>query len=223
MNSTAFILIVSFINLVLWVLVFVLLRRQFSPKKVLDNIKDEVDKLLIVMNQETDRDLTLLEAKLSEIHESLKYADYVLNKLKAEETISDLDYSEKINMVQEKPAVTVSISEEARTGKKTYADEAVAWEQSVTLSPTAFEQAAAPHVAAVATAKPVVPVVEPEPETVPQPAFQSASASKTEEGMAKVNRQQVIDLWRMGQSVAEISRRLDCDMTTVQMIIDMFS
>ncbi|MCQ2981313.1 MAG: hypothetical protein MJ178_00985 [Treponemataceae bacterium] len=193
MTSSAFALILTFINLILWVVFFVVLKKKFSPKNVLDSIKDEVDKLLITINQETDRDLTLLEAKLSEIHEAMKYADYVLQRIQGEDTLANPEYAEKVEMAQEAPAVTVSISDEARAESRTaYREEAVAWEQNMELF-TGY------------------------PEPAPEPR------QPEENGSRKVNRQQVIDLWQMGQSVSEIARRLDVDMTSVQMIIDMFS
>lgn len=205
MTSSSFALILTTLNLIFWVLFLVMLKKRFSPKNVLDSIKDEVDKLLITLNQETDRDLTLLEGKLSEIHEAMKYADYVLQQVKGDQTISaEPEYARKIEMAQETPAVTVSISEEARAETKSaYRDEAVAWEQNMELF----------------TGYP-----EPEPASSQTPATPSPVQQTSEErGNRKVNRQQVIDLWQMGQSVAEISRRLDCDQTSVQMIIDMFS
>ncbi len=214
MSSSAFALILTVINLILWVFFFVLLKKKFSPENVLDTIRIEVDKLLIVLNQETDRDLTLLEAKLSEIHEAMKYADYVLQQVKGEPMLSDPDYGQKIEMHQDSPAVTVSISEEARSGsrlqkkstaKTAYQEEAVAWEQNMELFTGYPDQQPVP------AEQPAMPL-----DTVP--------AGKSDDaGVRKVNRQQVIDLWQMGQSVAEIAQRLDVDMTTIQMIIDMFS
>ncbi len=216
MNSSAFVLFFTFINIVLWIIFFIILKKRYSPKNVLDSIKDEVDKLLIVINQETDRDLTLLEAKLSEIHEAMKYADYVLQQAKEDQTLSNPDYGQKIEMHQDTPGVTVSISDAARTravpaSQSAYQEEAVEWEQNMELFTGYPEKQPVRTTASV----------PPSSAAASSPVHQTQKNS--EAGPRKVNRQQVIDLWQMGQSVAEIARRLDVDMTSVQMIIDMFS
>ena len=63
------------INLILWLSFYIKFKKTFSPKKILENIASEVDKLLIEIDKTTDRDLSLLESKIQTLREVISYAD----------------------------------------------------------------------------------------------------------------------------------------------------
>ena len=51
----AFVVVFILLNLILWLFFYFKFKKTYSPKKVLENIASEVDKLLIEINNTTDR------------------------------------------------------------------------------------------------------------------------------------------------------------------------
>lgn len=59
--------IILVINIVLWILFFLFIKKYFSAKGVLSDIKQEAEKIIIEINRETDNAITLMEAKISQV------------------------------------------------------------------------------------------------------------------------------------------------------------
>ncbi|AEE16576.1 hypothetical protein [Treponema brennaborense] len=57
-------IVLGCINVALWLFFFVRFKKRFSPAKILEEIKVEVDKLIIEISRETDRDITLIDARI---------------------------------------------------------------------------------------------------------------------------------------------------------------
>lgn len=74
------------INVILWLSFYIKFKKTFSPKKILENIASEVDKLLIEIDNITDRDLTLIESKIQTLREVISQADKRILLAEKEET-----------------------------------------------------------------------------------------------------------------------------------------
>lgn len=77
--TLVFCVIVLVVNIILWILCFRRIRKEFSPDGSLNELKKEVDKIIIEINKETDTDITLLEDKCKQIRDLLALADKKLN------------------------------------------------------------------------------------------------------------------------------------------------
>lgn len=79
MSSILILLAVLVLNITLWIILFVRLRKEFSPDTVLYSIRDEVDKLIIEINRVADRDITLIEARRNGLKQLLDEIDKKLS------------------------------------------------------------------------------------------------------------------------------------------------
>ncbi len=75
MASVIVLLIILVLNIVLWILLFSRLRKEFSPDAVLYSIREEVDKLIIEINKVSDRDITLIDARRNGLKQLLEEID----------------------------------------------------------------------------------------------------------------------------------------------------
>ncbi len=82
--SIILLLVILIVNITLWILLFIRLRKEFSPDTVLSSIRDEVDKLIIEINRVADRDITLIEARRNGLKQLL---DEVDKKLALQESL----------------------------------------------------------------------------------------------------------------------------------------
>lgn len=64
-----FAIIVLCVNFVLWFVLFKTLKKTFSAKGVLSEIKQEAEKIIIEINRETDNSVTIMESKINQIKE----------------------------------------------------------------------------------------------------------------------------------------------------------
>ena len=79
MSSILILLAVLVLNITLWIILFIRLRKEFSPDAVLYSIRDEVDKLIIEINRVADRDITLIEARRNGLKQLLDEIDKKLS------------------------------------------------------------------------------------------------------------------------------------------------
>ena len=63
------------LNILLWLFFYYKFKKIFSPNKILEKIRIEVDKLLVEINKETDRDLNLIEYKMKSLRELIDQVD----------------------------------------------------------------------------------------------------------------------------------------------------
>lgn len=61
--SVVFCITILSINLVLWFIFFLINKRSFSAEKLLEKIRSEINKMLIDINREADRSITLIDAR----------------------------------------------------------------------------------------------------------------------------------------------------------------
>ena len=96
--------LILIINVGLWLFFYIKFKTEFSSAKVLENIRREVDKLLIEIQRETENTILLIEARIEGLKQLIDEADkrisiaegeikkrhhekQVLSKLHAEETV----------------------------------------------------------------------------------------------------------------------------------------
>lgn len=80
---TFYIALFTIINLSLWIMLFVRLKNEFAPTRVLQEIRLEVEKLIIEINKEVDQDISLIEARRAGLKELLEKIDqriYTIDK-----------------------------------------------------------------------------------------------------------------------------------------------
>ena len=104
-----FFLIIS-LNLVIVLLIFLVLKKRIDnisdSRLVLKDIRDEVDRMLVELNQTTERNIALLEDKLVEVHNTLDRIDSKLKLLDRGKDKQDLTKRVYTDIEKNKPAVT---------------------------------------------------------------------------------------------------------------------
>ncbi len=104
-----FFLIVS-LNLVIVLLIFLVLKKRIDSisdsRLVLKDIRDEVDRMLVELNQTTERNIALLEDKLVEVHNTLDRVDRKLKLLDRGRGKQDLTERVYTDIKKSKPVVT---------------------------------------------------------------------------------------------------------------------
>ena len=63
------VLLITLLNILLWVAFFVKLKRTLSPQRILIDIKNEVEKLLIEINKTVADDITLIDDRSNKVKE----------------------------------------------------------------------------------------------------------------------------------------------------------
>lgn len=71
--------IISIVNILLWLFFFGQYKRRFSPGKILSDIRSEVNKLLVEINWEADRSITLIDARRKGLQKLLDEAKRYTN------------------------------------------------------------------------------------------------------------------------------------------------
>lgn len=91
------------VNVILWISFYVKFKKTFSPNKILENIGKEVDKLLIEIDNITDRDLSLIENRIQTLREVISQADrrISLAKKEDEKRLQETVVLDKINEINE--------------------------------------------------------------------------------------------------------------------------
>lgn len=103
------------VNVVLWIVFFKKIRKEFSGQGSLQEIKQEVDKLVIEISRETDQDITLVEAKCEELRNLLDKCDRKISLLN-ENLIRKSDEQKIVEVLNEKPQ-TKAVEKKASTKK----------------------------------------------------------------------------------------------------------
>lgn len=111
MASILLLLSILILNITLWVILFIRLRKEFSPYAVLHAIRDEVDKLIIEINRVADRDITLIDARrtglkqlLDEIDKKLTLHESLVKSKNDEHTVL-----KKLTRINEQPVSESSV------------------------------------------------------------------------------------------------------------------
>ena len=189
------VVISCFVNIILWIFFFFYFKKKFSSQQILEDIRQEFEKLLTDIQGQTDRDLTLIEAKMNELKEVVEKADQQIKLAKREQRRQRKEESE-----MGKKQVSVSIPEiipnvETVAQNPVYPVENVIsryTENYDTRTKTAEE-------------KPVL--------IVPKTSIQKND---------KPTRDRVLELWKLGMEPEVIAEKLTVSLAEISMIIDMY-
>ena len=189
------VVISCFVNIILWIFFFFYFKKKFSSQQILEDIRQEFEKLLTDIQGQTDRDLTLIEAKMNELKEVVEKADQQIKLAKREQRRQRKEESE-----MGKKQVSVSIPEiipnvETVAQNPVYPVENVIsryTENYDTMTKTAEE-------------KPV--------SIVPKTSIQKND---------KPTRERVLELWKLGMEPEVIAEKLTVSLAEISMIIDMY-
>lgn len=189
------VVISCFVNIILWIFFFFYFKKKFSSQQILEDIRQEFEKLLTDIQGQTDRDLTLIEAKMNELKEVVEKADQQIKLAKREQRRQRKEESE-----MGKKQVSVSIPEiipnvETVAQNPVYPVENVInryTENYDTRTKTAEE-------------KPV--------SIVPKTSIQKND---------KPTRERVLELWKLGMEPEVIAEKLTVSLAEISMIIDMY-
>lgn len=92
------VVISCFVNVILWLFLFFYFKKRFSTQEYLREIEDEFERLCTDMNGITDRNITLIEEKISTLKELLDNADQHIKTVRKEQRKQKKEETEKIKI-----------------------------------------------------------------------------------------------------------------------------
>lgn len=219
MAEAVLLILITLINLALWLIFFIRFKKTFSPHVLLGDLKAEVDKLLIEINRTADQDITLVESRVADLKKLIEQADRRLLLLERTENSRQRErrIMEKLsspNVPQNKSArekkvdtdsaVQLSIDFESYRVPRSEADEPI---NLSSLESVSSSDGAAP-----------VRQVPDEPQIV-----YSADAVNADSRQNVPLKDRVVRMYAEGFSADIICERLKLSLTEVQLIIDLFA
>ena len=219
MAEAVLLILITLVNLALWLVFFIRFKKTFSPHVLLSDLKAEVDKLLIEINRTADQDITLVDSRIRDLKALIEEADHRLLLLERTENSRHRE-----RRIMEKLAPS-AVSESARLrDKKADTDSAV--QLSID-----FESYRVPHSEAdepinlsslenVSSSDKTAPL-RPAPDE-PQIVY-SADAVNADSRQNVPLKDRVVRMYAEGFSADIICERLKLSLTEVQLIIDLFA
>lgn len=219
MAEAVLLILITLVNLALWLIFFIRFKKTFSPHVLLSDLKAEVDKLLIEINRTADQDITLVDSRIRDLKALIEEADHRLLLLERTE-----NNRHRERRIMEKLAPS-AVSENARLrDKKADTDSAV--QLSID-----FESYRVPHSEAdepinlsslenVLSSDKTAPLRQAPDE--PQIVY-SADAANADSRQNVPLKDRVVRMYAEGFSADIICERLKLSLTEVQLIIDLFA
>jgi len=106
-SQTVFFIILVTINLLAMFLFYIFLKSRFSQKRILKELKSEVDTLIIDLGREADRDVAILESRIKNLRSLIDEADKRI-LIAGKETLQRQEESDILQRIQ-KPVVQPEI------------------------------------------------------------------------------------------------------------------
>ncbi len=100
------------LNILLFIVFYYILRSRFSEKRILRDIRQEVDRLLVDLGREADRDVALLESRIASLRSLIDEADR-RTALAGKETEKRRQVADIISVPHEPPLQTPSAAPHA--------------------------------------------------------------------------------------------------------------
>ena len=219
MAEAVLLILITLVNLALWLVFFIRFKKTFSPHVLLSDLKAEVDKLLIEINRTADQDITLVDSRIRDPKALIEEADHRLLLLERTE-----NSRRRERRIMEKLAPS-AVSESARLrDKKADTDSAV--QLSID-----FESYRVPHSEAdepinlsslenVLSSDKTAPLRQAPDE--PQIVY-SVDAVNADSRQNVPLKDRVVRMYAEGFSADIICERLKLSLTEVQLIIDLFA
>ena len=219
MAEAVLLILITLVNLALWLVFFIRFKKTFSPHVLLSDLKAEVDKLLIEINRTADQDITLVDSRIRDLKALIEEADHRLLLLERTENSRHRE-----RRIMEKLAPSV-VSESTRLRDKK-ADTGSAVQLSID-----FESYRVPHSEAdeptnlsslenVLSSDKTAPLRQALDE--PQIVY-SADAVNADSRQNVPLKDRVVRMYAEGFSADIICERLKLSLTEVQLIIDLFA
>lgn len=223
---TVFVVLLSCLNIVLWAVLFSVFKKKCSPDAVLEQIKDEVNKLIIDISRETDKDITLLEGRIQGLRSLMEEADR-RTALADKEEYKRARGQAVLDLLQPQAKPVNRAAPAVARAAAAYAAESIAIEK---LQPPA-QPAASEQGDLFVAAETAPPAAEeaPFPQFPEQPApdltvsFPSVSVSPEPIVPKKDIRTQVLDMASDGFSPDIIAEKLSISVTEVELFTNMYS
>ena len=187
------VVISCFVNIILWLFLFFYFKKRFSSQEILEDIRQEFEKLLTDIQGQTDRDISLVDEKVKELKELIENADQRIKAIKREQRRQKKDETESIK-----------------------AQKLVAGTEPVSM----LQNPVYPLGSIVNRYVGNSEVASPRAETAnsPNPTPAASDPAKND----KPVREKVLELWKLGMEPELIAEKLTVSLTEIRMIIDMY-
>ena len=188
------VVISCFVNIILWLFLFFYFKKRFSSQEMLEDIRQEFEKLLNDIQGQTDRDISLVDGKSKELKDLIENADQRIKAIKREQRRQKKDEAESIK-----------------------AQKLVTGTEPVTM----LQNPVYPLGNIVNRYVGNSEVVSTRAETVisPNPTPSPSDVTKND----KPVREKVLELWKLGMEPELIAEKLTVSLTEIRMIIDMYA
>lgn len=203
--------IITVINISLWAVFFVQLKRNLSPQRILTDIKNEVEKLLIEINKTVAEDITLIDDRDRKLRELIDECEKKIALYYAQEQSKGRE-SDVLQRLSSSPKVPVKEQVAAKKYKSNAAPiETIDEKEAVQLS-IDFETYRINE-----RARAIEEEIPPQEKTMPE--IKQAELPLPE--MPFKNK--VLQLAANDFSAEAIAQKLGCTETEVQIIIDLYA
>ncbi len=221
---TIFVILLSCCNIFLWIFFFATFKKKFSPDTILAQIKAEVNKLIIEINQGTYRDITLLESRMKGLKALIEEADR-RTLLADKEEGKRLREQAVLESLQQSKVVNRSVSSVTARAAAAYATESVSLKTGALKTDqgdlfTAVEQT--PAVVEENTSESVFPQFPERPAPDLSVSFPHISVAQDPIVPKKDTRSQVLDLAASGFAADMIAEKLSISVTEVELYTNMY-
>ena len=246
MNSLVAIFLIIFIcNCAAMVIFYRILRSRFSPQRVLRDLKSEVDKLIVDLGREADRDVAILESRIKNLRALMDEADRRVLVANRETVKKDREQSVIAETLGAPAAVTGVSGEQRKEGSDAMRPKALretpldaqpvatARGQATSgISPIERESAERPHVRPSQTP---TPTPSPTPAAPPPPRKEADGRPVTIYTRPTIKRsetpiepyipvrERALDMARKGFTAPMIASTLSLPLGEVELILDMNS
>lgn len=122
MTAVAVCLIIGIINLLLWAVLFLHFKSKYSSEKILEDIADELNKLIRDINNETNRCVTIVEACKENIQNLVEESKKYVEESKKYTELGHETLSRKAQSIQVMNAVNQEAPAPTRRRRSSYSD-----------------------------------------------------------------------------------------------------
>ncbi|MBO5136876.1 MAG: hypothetical protein J6B81_00055 [Spirochaetaceae bacterium] len=183
------------INLFLWIIFFVQFKKKFAAEKVIAEVRDVINKMLVDIQSETDRSIVLLDARREGLQK-------LLDEAKRYTELANAD----VNRQLRSQSILASLQSEKNGAKKTDSAQSLFSLTDLQQDRVEISEDATTLAKETASTKPIPTI----------------STAPTQVKIRKDLRVQVLELSAEGFSSDIIAQKLGVSITEVELIIDMY-
>lgn len=221
---TAFVIAITIINVILWIVFLIKFKRLFSTDDVIAKTRSEMNNMIIDINRNTERDITLIDDRTQKLKLIIADADKRI-ALAREEESKRTSVKELHTVVSKGTAARRAADNYRRTAGQEKPEPEFAYNvtdsgiQAAGVQQTLFDQNAKKIDTSVnMTVREDGAAVAEVPVIAPKVYF-----SETPIAPEKDFNKQVTEFASAGLTVEQIAKKLSCSTSEVQMVLDMNS